>query len=36
MRSRWLQRDLFLSSDELEVLCYEICRDAMEIEPLTA
>src|SRR5438552_16917410 len=36
VRSRRLQRDLFFSSDELEMLRNEIIRDAVEIEPLTA
>ena len=36
MRSRRLQRDFFFSGNELEMLRNQICRDTMEIEPLTA
>jgi hypothetical protein len=33
---RGLQRDLFFSGDELQVLRDQVRRDTMEIEPLTA
>src|SRR5439155_26056655 len=34
MRSGGLERDFFSSSNELQMLCDQICRDAVEIEPL--
>src|SRR6184192_3342982 len=36
VRCRRLQRDLFFSGDELQVLRDQIRRDTMQIEPLTA
>src|SRR5438046_1313400 len=36
VRRRGLKRDLFFSGDQLQVLRDQVCRNAMEVEPLTA
>ena len=36
VRGCGLERDLFLAGDELQVLCDQVCRDAMQIKTLAA
>jgi len=36
MRSRGLKRDVFLSGNELQMFRDEVCRNTVEIKPLTA